>query len=32
MAGSEGSNAWGEVSKLLASDGTADDWFGHSVA
>ncbi|WP_457666331.1 InlB B-repeat-containing protein [Thiolapillus sp.] len=27
-----GSNAWGEVRKLLASDGAADDWFGHSVA
>jgi FG-GAP repeat len=27
-----GSNAWGEVKKLVASDGTADEKFGSSVA
>ncbi len=27
-----GNNNWGEVKKILASDGTPDDWFGWSVA
>ncbi|MBN1268443.1 MAG: hypothetical protein JXB04_02565 [Kiritimatiellae bacterium] len=27
-----GTNAWGQVTKLIASDGAAGDYFGHSVA
>jgi FG-GAP repeat len=27
-----GTNAWGEVKKLIASDGAGSDWFGWSVA
>jgi ribonuclease BN (tRNA processing enzyme) len=27
-----GADNWGQVKKLIASDGTADDWFGYSVA
>jgi glutamine cyclotransferase len=27
-----GTNTWGEVKKLFASDGTGSDWFGSSVA
>ncbi|MBU1692919.1 MAG: FG-GAP repeat protein [Verrucomicrobia bacterium] len=27
-----GTNAWGQVAKLTASDGAADDYFGHSVS
>jgi hypothetical protein len=27
-----GTNNWGQIIKLTASDGAADDWFGHSVA
>jgi len=28
----DGNNAWSQVAKLLASDGSAGDWFGWSVA
>jgi hypothetical protein len=27
-----GADAWGQVAKLTATDGTADDWFGASVS
>ncbi|MBU1692851.1 MAG: FG-GAP repeat protein [Verrucomicrobia bacterium] len=27
-----GTNAWGQVAKLTAADGTTNDWFGYSVS